>query len=222
MEFIHEPLDFPKLSRITNDGYRVYLTPNNEHYLSITTVLAGDKKKKEAIDRWKARIGHQEAKKILIKANKRGTSLHKQIEDYLIEGTIDKTNPFSLFPTIKPIIDKNLSIIYGIEKSVYSDKLKVAGTFDCFGEWDNTPSLIDWKSSKQPKQKSLIKNYLLQATFYSMAIWELKRIKVPQIVIVIGVDHEEPQIFIQKTSDYIKEVISVINIYRKEHPSITL
>lgn len=219
MKFEHEPLDFPKLKRATLDGYRVYQTPTGEKYPSITTILSADKEKKAVIDKWKARVGEVEAKRIKQKAAVRGTSFHKKIENYLLKGEVDKSDPFSLFPVVRPIIDKSLTKIYNLESAVYSHKLKAAGTFDCFAEWNNIPSLIDWKSAKSLRKEEWIRTYLWQAAFYSMCIGEMHggKLMPKQIVIVIGVDHEVPQIFIKKTSDYINDVCKAINGYHREH-----
>jgi len=217
MKFIHEPYDFPKINRVTTAEGRVYQSPTGEKYPSITTILSADKEKKKGIEKWKARVGEAEAKRIVKKAAVRGTSLHTNIENYLIEGTYDKSDPFSLFPSVKPFIDKNITKVFNLEAGVYSHRLKAAGTFDCFAEWGGVPSLIDWKSAKQLKKREWIRTYLWQATFYSMAIWEMKKIKVPQIVILIGVDHEHPQLFIEKASDYIEPVCAAIKQYHKEH-----
>jgi len=218
-KFIQELVPFVKLQKTTDEvtGVRTYLTPNGKNYPSITTILSADKKKIAQINAWRQRVGKDVAKKIVAKASKRGKSLHTEIEDYILEGETSH-NSFSLFPIVKPVIDANLGTIYGVEKGVYSHRLKCAGTFDCFAQWAGVNSLIDWKSSKKMKQKSWIENYLLQASFYSMCIWELKQIKIKQIVILIGVDGERtPQLFVEQTSNYIDKVISTIKMYYKDH-----
>jgi hypothetical protein len=222
-KFIMEPVEFVKLQRTTNKatGIRTYLTPDGKNYPSITTILAADKKKIAQINAWKARVGHAEAKKIVAKASARGTSLHTEIEEYILEGT-QRRLPFSMFPYVRPTIDKYLGKIYAVEKGVYSHVLKAAGTFDCFAQWDGVNSLIDWKSSKKMKQESWIENYLLQASFYSMCIFELKKIQVKQVVILIGVDGErEPQLFVRPVKNYLNPVIAAIKEYHKEHLLIT-
>ena len=66
--------EFPRIKRITNDqGIRVYQTPSGESYPSVTTVtglLA-----KEAIKKWRERVGKKEAARISTTASKRGTRI---------------------------------------------------------------------------------------------------------------------------------------------------
>ena len=221
-KFIIEEIPFIKLQRTTDKetGVRTYLTPDGKNYPSITTILSADKQKIKQINEWKARVGKEEAKKIVAKASSRGKSFHTEVDDYITDGSLYRQS-FSLFPTARPLIDKNLGKVYGLEKGVYSHRLKAAGTFDCFAEWNKVNSLIDWKTSKKEKKEEWIQNYLMQAAFYSMAIYELKQIKVKQIVILIAVDGmREPQLFVRPVKDYLEAVQETIKTYHKEHPTL--
>jgi hypothetical protein len=65
---------------------------------------------------------------------------------------------------------------------------------------------VDLKGSNKRKKKDWILSYFLQTTCYAMMIEERTGVHVPQIVIAVMVEHEEPQIFIEKTETYMDQV----------------
>jgi genome maintenance exonuclease 1 len=80
--FIHEnTLGDIELTTIYENGKRLYITPTNEKYPSVTTVLSNYKK--EGIIQWRKRIGEEQANKISTQASRRGTKVHKLCENYL-------------------------------------------------------------------------------------------------------------------------------------------
>jgi hypothetical protein len=46
---------------------------------------------------------------------------------------------------------------------------------------------------------------------------EMTGIQCKQIVVMIAVDHEEPQIFVRSRKDYMPELAYKINTFRREH-----
>ena len=69
-----------ELDSTTVDGKRQYVTPDGT-FPSITTVLG--RKKAQAIKKWRERVGAEEANKITTQASRRGTNMHKVVENYL-------------------------------------------------------------------------------------------------------------------------------------------
>ena len=67
-----------KLERVVVDGKRHYVTPEGNKYPSVTTVLSS--LSAEGIAQWRARVGHEEAKKISTQASRRGTAVHTLAE----------------------------------------------------------------------------------------------------------------------------------------------
>ena len=60
------------------------------------------------------------------------------------------------------------------------------------------------------KKTDWIQNYFLQATVYSMMFESLYKIQIPQIVILIAVDHEkEPQEFKLNRGDFVNKVLEI-------------
>jgi len=200
--FNHIECELPKLSRVTNeDGTRVYQTPTGNKYPSVTTVTG--LLKKQSIIAWRKRVGEEEANKISSTAARRGTRIHSLAEKYLLNESV---NPdmfdIEMWNKFKPILH-NINNIYALEQSLFSDHLEVAGTVDCIAEYNGKMSVIDFKTSKRIKQRDNIHDYFMQCSAYAVAFEEMTKIPVPQIVILIAVDEEDPLIFVEKRNTWI-------------------
>ena len=203
--FDHVELEFEELKSKTTNGARVYETPDGS-FPSITTVLG--RKKAQFFKEWRARIGEEEANKITTQATRRGTKVHKVVENYIDnkENYFEDSQPNvrAMFNSIKPFLDNNLSNIAGIEIPLWSKQLGVAGRCDCVADWKGEKAILDWKTSNKIKRKEWCEDYFLQATAYSIMFEERTGIPINSIVIVMAVENEEPQVFEEKTPDYWK------------------
>ena len=235
MEFtrkIFERDDFPliDLDSTYADGGRYYKTPNGMWYPSVTTVLSSTKD--ESIANWRAKVGEQEANKISRQATQRGTYLHSMCEDYLnnVDGYRRGRMPttLSLFNSIRPIIDENVDVVYGIEMALFSHRLKTAGRTDVFCRFQGMNTILDFKTSTREKKEEWIQNYFIQTTTYAIMAEEMYKdyrvITIPQIAIVIAVeDGEVPyQLFVKKTNDFRDQVYETFDIYHEQHDLLTL
>ena len=218
MNFLHEPVDlgYDDLIAVTKDSGRVYTDPNNNTYPSITTVLSI--LSEDAIKAWRARVGEEEANRISKTASNRGTAVHDLLERYVNnESDFDKeVEPHIMqsFYDVKPVLDKCLTKVYAQEAGLYSERLGVAGRVDCVGEWNGIDSIIDYKTSKKLKKKEWINSYFMQSTAYAIMWEERTGIPINQIVVVIAVDNEEPQIFIEKRENWTEKLIQTIAEYK--------
>ncbi len=196
------------------DRGRFYTTPAGKRYPSVTTVLSHgtDQSWKK---KWISRVGEAKAKSVSKASTVRGESIHKIVENYLNnqDDYSNGFNPFDRenFATLKPVLDENVGIIYGLEVPLYSDFLRTAGRVDLIAEWNGKISIIDFKTSKRLKKLEYITNYLLQKSSYSYMVYERAGIPISQMVTAIAVDHESPQIFIKNTKDYLPEFIKIRN-----------
>jgi len=218
MNFLHEPVDlgYDDLIAVSKDSGRVYTDPNNNTYPSITTVLSI--LSEDAIKAWRARVGEEEANRISKTASNRGTAVHDLLERYVNnESDFDKeVEPHIMqsFYDVKPVLDKCLTKVYAQEAGLYSERLGVAGRVDCVGEWNGIDSIIDYKTSKKLKKKEWIDSYFMQSTAYAIMWEERTGIPINQIVVVIAVDNEEPQIFIEKRENWTEKLIQTIAEYK--------
>jgi hypothetical protein len=214
--FTHKDYKLDELTTETIDGKRFYVTPKGK-YPSITTVLSI--LSRDAIAKWRARVGEAEANKISTKASRRGTSVHAMCEDYINnELDIKKYQPVDreTFNSLKPVLDEHLDNVYAQEVPLWSEYLGVAGRVDCIAEWDGKIAVIDFKTSKKPKKKEYISNYFQQCAAYAVMWEERTGIPINKIVVAIAVDGEEPQIFEERRDNYIYECVETIARYKKE------
>lgn len=212
--FNHVQLEFPKLKRVTADnGSRVYETPSGKAYPSVTTVTG--LLKKQAIMEWRKRVGEEEANKISSKAASRGTRIHELCEQYLLNKEV-VPNMFDndMWKNMKPHLH-NINNIYALEQPLYSDHLEVAGTVDCIAEYNGKMSVIDFKTSKRLKHRDDIHDYFMQCSAYAVAFEEMTKIPVPQLVILIAVDDEQPLVFVEKRNEWISGFKDLRAEYKK-------
>jgi len=179
----------------------------------VTTIL-GEAFDKSGIEEWKKRVGEVEASKVSIQSTNRGTAIHKLCEDYILNVPMYTKGAMPVnvmtFQSIKKELDSHVNNIYGVEVPLYSGLLETAGRTDLLAEYDGVLSIIDYKTSKRPKEEKWIESYFVQATCYAMMTEELKDTIVPQVVIIIAVDDQpEAQVFVKKTDDYRQRVLDI-------------
>ena len=217
--FIHQPHDlgYDDLETINEDGKRKYVTATGESYPSVTTVLSILTQK--AIQEWRRRVGAEEANKVSTRASRRGTAVHAIIEKYLDND--DKYREgytpdiLESFLSVKRILDERIGTIYMQECPLYSDHLRLAGRVDCVAEFDGQISIIDFKTSKRLKSRDKIDNYFCQEAAYAIMYEERTGVPITQLVTIIAVDNEEPQVFIEHRDRWTEKLINTISIYEK-------
>ena len=213
--FIHENiLGDIELTTIYENGKRLYITPTNEKYPSVTTVLSGYKK--EGIIQWRKRIGEEQANKISTQASRRGTKVHKLCENYLNneDAIFESYTPDNIvmFKSIQPILDE-LEVVYAQERTLFSHHLKTAGRVDCVGKFRGKPHIIDFKTSNKLKKWEWIDNYFMQGAAYSVMWEEMTGIPIPNLAIIIAVADDVPQIFLENRDNWIEKFKEIRNNY---------
>ena len=210
--FIHH--EFPKLERDTKpDGTRVYKTPSGSAYPSVTTVTGLHSK--ASIIAWRKKVGEAEANRISNRAATRGTRIHTLCESYL-RGESAEPDIFDqeVYRSLIPHLDK-INNIHALEDPLYSDHLEVAGTVDCIAEYNGKLAVIDFKTSARVKTRDNIHGYFMQTSAYAVAFEERTGIPVGKMVIIMGVDDNEPLIFEEKRDDWIEEFKKLRNDYKR-------
>ena len=202
--FNHIHLELPKLKRVTSDdGTRVYETPTGKKYPSVTTVTG--LLKKQAILEWRKKVGDEEANRIASTAARRGTRLHTLCEKHLLNENVS-VNMFDqeMWNSVKPHLS-DINNIYALESSLYSNHLEVAGTVDCIAEYKGKLSVIDFKTSRRVKTRDDIHDYFIQCSAYAVAFEEMTGNPVSRLVVIMGVDNEQPLIFQERRDDWVSE-----------------
>ena len=165
--------DYQKYTRQEEHGSRTY-NVGEKKIPSVTTILSAtqSEEKKASLDKWRERVGYQEAQRITQQAATRGTEMH-----YVLENYIDGRGYLNLSPEgaqarlmaheIVQNLEK-LKVVWGNEVSLaYDDRW--AGATDVVGLYDDQPTIIDFKQSNKPKREEYVEDYYYQIAAYSLA-----------------------------------------------------
>lgn len=165
--------DYQKYTRQEEHGSRTY-NVGEKKIPSVTTILSAtqSEEKKASLDRWRERVGYQEAQRITQQAATRGTEMH-----YVLENYIDGKGYLNLSPEgaqarlmaheIVQNLEK-LKVVWGNEVSLAYEDLW-AGATDVVGLYDEQPTIIDFKQSNKPKREEYVEDYYYQIAAYSLA-----------------------------------------------------
>lgn len=202
---------------------RTYHTPDGS-YPSITTIL-GKTSNQVWLQRWKDRVGEEEAARISKLATDRGTLIHEYVEKHFNSEDIKhqlETEPTDIqFMTRNLIkgVSSGIEEIYGQEQILWSNKYKYAGRTDMVGVWKGKLSIIDFKTSKKPKTENQIRDYYLQCCSYAVAHNELFGTGIKDAVIIITTETNTFQIFEKSLPSFLYELKNRINTFYSVHKS---
>ena len=159
----------------------------------------------DSIRKWRKRVGEEEANRVSSRASSRGTQVHSIVEGYLKNEDTSTYLPHvkQSLQNLRPILDKSIGKIFGLEVALYSRYLGLAGRCDCVAEFDGVPSIVDFKTSRRVKKKENISNYFAQASAYAIMFEERTGMAVPNTVIVMDVDDNEPLVFKEHRDNYV-------------------
>ena len=214
--FSHRHIDvgYKDLTAETTDTGRTYNAPNGKSYPSVTTVLSI--LTEDSIRSWRNRVGEEQADIVSGKASRRGTKVHSIVEKYLNNEDTSKFLPHiqQSLENLKPVLDNDIGTIFGLEVALYSDHLGVAGRCDCIAQYNGVPSIIDFKTSRYIKKKEKISNYFAQGAAYAIMWEERTGMVIPNVVVIMDVDHEKPLVFVEHRDNYTKLLKDTIDEYR--------
>jgi genome maintenance exonuclease 1 len=217
--FNHVDIDLPSLERETIDGVRYYKVPDDEELLrlvSITSVTSHFNK--HIFERWRKKVGDEEANRVTKAATSRGTDMHTLVEDYLHNRNLSDVQPISelLFKISKSDLNR-INNIYALEGSLYSKQLGIAGTVDCIAEYDGELAIIDFKTSKKPKPREWIEHYFVQCMAYGCMLYELTGIPIKKLVIIMACENGECVVYEERDkSKYIKLLTEYIGKFVRD------
>jgi genome maintenance exonuclease 1 len=202
-EHVELDLGYDDLVTDTTAERRLYLAPDGSKFPSVTTVLGI--LSEDAIRAWRLRVGEEEANKVGHRASNRGSAVHSIIEGYLKNEDTKDYLPHvkQSLQNLRPILDRSIGRIFGLETALFSRHLGLAGRCDCIAEWNGVPSIIDFKTSRRIKKKENISGYFAQASAYAIMFEERTGMAIPNIVIVMDVDDEHPLIFEEHRDNFV-------------------
>jgi genome maintenance exonuclease 1 len=174
-------------TRFTDHGTRIYDIAGFK-LPSVTSILAKTKDQ-EYLQRWKNKVGHEEAERIKNLSSKRGTCMHKFIEKHITgEGYEDLTEiGIQAKPMAQKIIEIGLTPVnyyYGSEVMLHYPGL-YAGATDLVCEHNGLETIADFKQANKPKREEWIEDYYLQIAAYAMAHDYVYRSNIQQGIIMV-------------------------------------
>ena len=203
--------EITKIKQININGVRHYDTPDGA-LISITSLMKNFTP--EGILEWRKNVGAEVANEVMKAATDRGSKVHKIIESCLsnkpendLVGNYGEL-PARLFNQMIPALDK-INMIRDLEKGLYSTQLGIAGTVDCVAEYEGKLSIIDFKTASR-KRDEVNENYLVQATFYSIAWEERTKEKVDQIAILTTTETGDLYVHKDDPSKYVRRLDEMI------------
>lgn len=213
-EKVEIDLGYDDLDAQILDKARIYTTPDG-NFPSVTSVLSI--LSEEAIAKWRARVGEEEANRVSGRASSRGTKVHSIIEDYLDGKDTTEYLPHirQSLANVRPILDSRIGRIFGIEVPLYSRHLGLAGRVDCVAEFDGVVSILDWKTSRYPKKKENISGYFCQMAAYAIMFEERTGMPVTNLAVVMDVDGHEPLVFKEHRDNWTKMLTDTIAEYNR-------
>jgi hypothetical protein len=201
----------------------VVATPKGRYYKihdgsllpSVTTVL-GRMINKSGLVEWRKRVGYAEADRITSVAGRRGSIIHDAVEKLVLNEPVPELvfAEQAMFQGVRPILEKNIGTVFGVEMPLYSKSLWAAGRTDLLAEWSGVPSVIDYKTTRFEKKEENILSYFLQSATYAFMASSIYGISFHQVVIVMIPIHEKPVIFVKDVKEYFEEVVDLFLKHR--------
>ena len=149
----------------THTGNRVYIDEDGFRYPSIST-LANFFFNTFLLNKWRKRVGYEEAERIKVDSANKGTLIHAAIETNTLTGDDELDQYVEQYQTkIAPYLEiHHQEIVLG---HVTPEGYRMAGTCDLIGKWGGELIIGDWKTSPKSKNKNFMGRYSLQLAAYS-------------------------------------------------------
>ena len=174
-------------TQYTDQGSRTYEVAGYR-LPSVTTIL-GRTKNQQFLKDWKAKVGEKEAERIKNLSSKRGTTMHKFLENHITGVGYDDLTGIgqAAKPMAQKIIEEGLLPVeeyYGSEVTLYYPGL-YAGSTDLVCKHNGLDTIIDFKQANRPKKLEWIEDYFLQIAAYCMAHDYVYQSQIRQGIIMV-------------------------------------
>lgn len=188
-----------------NPIYRQRYRWPQERLLSPSRVL-DQTSDKSFLEKWRQRVGEEEADRIVAHSIAVGKSMHSYLEGKIKneEGDIlYNFNPNKKLATelAKLIITKGLKDklqeVWGVEARVHFGEY-YRGITDLVGVYEDEPCIVDFKQKRKPQYESYssVQNYFTQMAAYGMAHNRMCKTKIKKGVVLIATHDHKFQRFV--------------------------
>lgn len=192
-KFEQQPLVFPEYETIEGKP-RLYVTPDG-NFPSITSILSGIDKYDDGLDKWRKRVGEEEAHRQTKAASDRGNALHDYAEKYLLNDLHPREVKGAgglLFNQARHLYNP-IDVVYATECILYSKTLGCAGRTDALVSYNRIVSVLDHKNNKRTLDltrtsyaKRKLFKYMLQCSGYSICYEDMMGDRLKQGVIIMS------------------------------------
>jgi ATP-dependent exoDNAse (exonuclease V) beta subunit len=139
---------------LRTNGQSYFVDQRGQRLPSVSSILNQTKppEAREALMRWRDRLGADEANRVASTASRRGVQLHKHVRHFLLEQAIacsEAAQPY--WTSLEPVLQR-IETVRLVEGFVYHDDLAYAGRVDCVVQLDGVPCIVDWKTADRPKE----------------------------------------------------------------------
>lgn len=168
-------------------------------YPGVTTVLSATKPQeaRDALQRWRQRVGVEAAQQISGRASSAGTRLHKQIAAYLNGDVVEiPADLAGYWQSILPVLDQVEEVLL-VEGAVWH-RSGFVGIPDALVVVKGELRLFDWKTALRPKQPQWLGDYFLQIAAYREAAHQVYAdfgLEVQKGIVAIALADQPAQLF---------------------------
>ena len=156
------------------------------------------REQREALNRWKKRVGEENAQRIVTEAANVGTIMHNILEHWVKNEQYTGETILQakmMAETVQNNIEQDLNEVWGSEVNLCYPQL-YAGTTDLVGVYKGNPTIMDFKQTNKPKKREWIDDYFMQAAAYGMAHNEVFETKIEHAAIFMCSRECEFQLFV--------------------------
>jgi PD-(D/E)XK nuclease superfamily len=196
---------------VRQDGRSYFVDAQGMKLPSVSTILNATKPQeaREALARWRDRLGAEVAGQVTQKASRRGTQTHKHIKHYLLGE--DQPCPEAAQPywqSVEPVLAE-IEAVQLVENAVFHYDLGYAGKVDCVASYRGVPCVCDWKTADTPKGSvERLYDGPLQLAAYCGAVnhsYAEQGVKLSHALLVVALPDQNAEVFWFEPKDLVEQ-----------------
>ncbi|MDX2215109.1 MAG: PD-(D/E)XK nuclease family protein [Oculatellaceae cyanobacterium bins.114] len=196
---------------VRQGGQSYFVDARGVRLPSVSTILNATKplEAREALARWRDRLGTEVAGQVTSRASRRGTQTHKYIKHYLLGEASpcpDTVKPY--WESVEPVL-ANIGEVRLVENAVFHYDLGYAGKVDCVASYRGVPCICDWKTADAPKGSvERLYDGPLQLAAYCGAVnhsYAEQGIKLRHALLIVAIPDQTAEVFWFEPEDLIQQ-----------------